>query len=212
MDLHIKAKMIRYAEDLTLNEFAENCGLSSALYGRIERNETHLSKKSQDKIEAGCERLGYKLLDDGVIKSQKTYIELSGANKMHALFDDIQSYIGHGGELLIDGADESKTPVEILSRVKELRANGMRMRHMVEEGDRHLRAPLNEYRWIPKHLFINQAIFIYLDNVALLSVQEDKIFIHRDKIMSRHLRNVFNERWDRYDQPDYTEADDVFDV
>lgn len=212
MELSIKAKMVRYGEDKTINEFAEICDLSPTGYGAIERRESEISKKAEQKIIRGLESLGWEILEDGVVKREKTFLTLSGENMIEQLFDDIERYLGSGGELLIDAADESKTPANVLETVQRLRKNGMRMRHLVKEGDRQLRAPLEEYRWIPEHLFINQAIFIYKNNVALLSAKEDKIFIHRDEVLSRHLRNVFNERWNLYKKPDYSERHDVFDI
>jgi hypothetical protein len=212
MELSIKAKMVRHGEDKTINEFAEICQLSPTGYGAIERRESEISKKAEQKIIRGIESLGWEVLDDGVVKRQKTYITLSGNDKVEQLFDDIKKYVGAGGELLIDGADESKTPQSVLETVQRLRKQGMRMRHLIKEGDRQLRAPLEEYRWIPENLYINQAIFIYKNNVALLSIKEDKIFIHRDEVLSRHLRNVFNERWNIYKKPDYTELKDVFEI
>jgi transcriptional regulator with XRE-family HTH domain len=212
MQIGTKFLMIRSAEGKNIKDFSEFCDLSDKNYGEIERNEKSPTPKSLEIINRAISKLGWDLIEDCVVKKEKTFISLKGDDRLQALFEDIESYVGEGGELLIDGADESKTPVKILETVRRLRKQGMTMRHLIKEGDHQLRAPIGEYRWIPQRVFINQAIFIYKNNIAILSENEETIFIHRDDALSRHFRNVFNERWEMYTKPDYSEVTDVFDV
>lgn len=200
-----KYKMVRYDIDKSINEFAEMCNLSPKNYGDIERQDIPLSSKSQEKIERTIRKLGYQLLENGVIKKEQSRIDLKGDNRYFELLEDIEDRCINSGELLIDGAVESKTPVEIMDRVTKMRQRGLKMRNLVREGDRDLRWPLEEYRWLPAKDFVNQVIFIYPDSVAIDSVNENIITIHRDRYLHLSLKKKFERDWENFEQPDYSE-------
>jgi len=212
MDFATKIKMIRYAEEKGIVEFAKLCNLSDKSYGDIERGETLISPKSQAKIEKAITDLGWELLEDGVVKRKKTFLMFEGPYRYFELFDDIVNNLKSGEELLIDGAVESKTPPNILEKVIKIRQNGIKMRHLIGEGDHKLKAPLEEYRCVPRDEFINQAIFLYEGSVAIDSLEEEKIVVLRDKNLFLFLKRRFESSWKRHPQPEFTEEKNVFPV
>ena len=212
MELGTKYKMIRYAEDKNISEFAEICSLSIQNYGEIERCEKAPSPKSIEKINQAVTKLGWEILDDGVVKREKTFLTFEGDYQFHELFNDIDRLLDTGEELLIDGAVENKTPNDILSKVIGLRTKGVKMRHLICEGDNQLKAPLDEYRCIPTQSFVNQSVFLYKNTVAIHSIEENKIIVLRDKNFHTFLRKRFETSWKQYQQPTHTEETNVFTV
>ena len=123
----------------------------------------------------------------------------------------ISSFVLHGGgELLIDGAVDRKTSPQIVAKVRELRAAGVRMRHLVCNQDRYLLGPVEEYRWVPENCFVNQVIFTYGETVAFALETEPKVLLQRDPHLAKYTRERFNLLWAILEQPDTSEADERY--
>ena len=205
MNIAEQARMVAAGKMLSIKEFSEICGLSEPLMGQIFREQISVTRKSEDKIVEGASKIGYKLTEDSIVKTDKKRIELKGDSRFLDLLNDIDAQINGDGELWIDGAVEHKTPDFIMDRVLELRDKGMRMRNLIREGDRKLKWPLNEYRWLPTSDFVNQVIFIYPNSIAIDDAEEETITIHRDRMLHLSQKKKFERDWRTFEQPDYSE-------
>jgi DNA-binding XRE family transcriptional regulator len=189
---------------------ADACGVSPRTITLIENEKQNPSQDTLLAIELAFDRAGVVFRDNGVLLEDRHMTVLEGASRLARLLDDVRFVLHGGGELLIDGAVDRKTPPPIIAKVRELRASGIRMRHLVCDQDRFLLGPVDEYRWVPANCFVNQVIFTYGDTVALALETEPKILIQRDPHLARYTRERFNLLWDILDQPDTSEADDRY--
>lgn len=193
-------------------DLARESGVSGRTINLIENEKQNPSQETLTSIQMAFDRAGVVFRADGVIIEDRRITVFQGSNCLMRLFDDIGFALQGGGELLIDGADEKVTPPDLVKKVAKLRSSGMKMRHMIRDGDRYLRGKTNEYRWIPERFFLNQAIFIYGNNVAFLAHDGNSVYVHRDSNLAEFLKNKFNLLWGILKEPDYSEAKDVFDV
>lgn len=200
--------LLRWSQD----DLAKQCGVSSRTINLIENEKQNPSQDTLLAIELAFDRAGVGFKDNGVFVEDRRITVLEGNNCLLRLFDDIGSALQSSGELLIDGADERVSPPALVEKVAKLRESGMKMRHMVKHGDRYLRGRPSEYRWIPEKFYVNQAIFIYGTTVAIFSDATQSVLIHRDAVLSDFLRNKYDLLWEMLEQPDYSEAQDVFRV
>lgn len=200
--------LLRWSQD----DLAKQSGVSGRTINLIENEKQNPSQETLLSIEMAFDRAGVSFRSDGVFMEERRLTVLEGNNALLRLFDDIGFALQGGGELLIDGADEKISPAALVKKVAALRQSGLKMRHMIREGDRYLRGKPQEYRWIPEKFFVNQAIFIYAGTVAILSAGTQSIFIHRDPDLSNFLRNKYDLLWEMLEQPDYSEAKDVFQI
>ena len=202
--------------DWSQADLAAASGLSLRAISQIENEKSNPAQATMTAIELAFDRAGVAFKDRGVFLVENSTKVLEGERRFQILFEDIAHVTaglnGPQAELLIDGADESLTPDYLVATVQMLRSKGLIMRHLVRHGDRFLRGALSEYRWLPEDSFINQSIFIYGGVVAIASVSEPKIFLHRDAHLAAFQRGRFDLLWGLLEQPDRTEAPHVFEL
>lgn len=191
-------------------DLARESGVSGRTINLIENEKQNPSQDTMLSIEMAFDRAGIVFRPNGVFVEDRRITVIEGNNCLLKLFDDIGFALQGGGELLIDGADEKMSPPALIEKVAKLRASGMKMRHMIKSGDRYLRGKPEEYRWIPEKFFVNQAIFIYAETVAIFSLSAQNVLVHRDADLANFLRNKYDLLWEFLEQPDYSEAKDVF--
>ncbi len=200
--------LLRWSQE----DLARESGVSGRTINLIENEKQNPSQDTMLAIEMALDRAGVVFKDNSVSIEERRLTVLDGSNCLLKLFDDIGFTLQGGGELLIDGADEKVSPPALVKKVAKLRESGLKMRHMIKYGDRYLRGKPEEYRWIPERFFVNQAIFIYGENVAILSATTQSVLVHRDADLAKFFRNKYDLLWEMLEQPDYSEAKDVFKI
>lgn len=194
----MKAKLVPAARGLlrwSQNDLAEKAGLTRNTVNNLE-NEEGVASESLLAVETAFHRQGVIFLEDGVRKLDLYTETLEGGNRHLRLFDDI--FLA-GDECLINGADESKTPPALVSKVRDLRGKGLRMRHIVKHGDTFLRGDVKEYRWMLEEFYTNQPSFIYGGTLALDT--PGKILLLRNPEIAEGQRLQFNFHWSVLEQP-----------
>lgn len=193
-------------------DLAERSGITQATVANIEVGKHRPSSTTLQRLIESFHGAGIEFLPDGVrlLESVRVY---SGKDAGVRLFDDVYYTLREtGGELLIGGADERQTREGVISAVRRIRDLGVRMRVLVEENNRHLMAPLEEYRWVPSTYFKNTPHMIYGDRVAIaLPVESiDVVHIFINRILADSQRRLFNFVWDNCVPPDSSEIDQVY--
>src|SRR5690606_16101752 len=84
------------------------------------------------------------------------------------------------GECLFLFADDRASTPEGNNRIRKLRNAGIRMRQLVQEGNRYLMGPVGEYRWVPREYFMNYVTLIYGDKVAVCADNNIRALIFAD--------------------------------
>lgn len=195
MEFGKKIAAIRGAEGLSREKFAELCSLSAMGIRDIEDGGS-CTDRSRSKIERAARRLGYKITETGIEQADLNTEILQGDDRLIELF----SQIPLKEECLINGADESKTPENLVMVVQGMRSKGLKLRHLIRQGDTCMRGTADEYRWVPAKYFTNLPRILFDETLALLG--RDRIILIHDPDLAEAERRQFNMLWDMLPQPD----------
>ena len=193
---------IRGAEGLSREEFANLSGMSVPGLQKIENGDS-CTDRTRRKITRAVADLGYRFTETGIEQIDLVTEVLTGEDRLLTLLADIGTT-----ECRINGADDSRTPPNIIQKVQEQRKQGLKMRHLICQGDTFIRGPLDEYRYVPKKFFTNQPRFIFGDSIAFLG--DDKVVIIHDKDMAEAERRQFDMDFSMLPQPEMSICEDRY--
>lgn len=196
-------KAARTLLDWTQDDLALRAGLSKFSVANLEVSRTTPQKATLDKIIKALELAGIEFIEDGVRLKKDTITIIDGEGWYLRLLNDVhQSLLNNENpELLIEFADESKSPVEVVEKIKAMRADGIKMRLMICEGDTNIMGPLGEYRYVPKKHFMNYVSLIYGDKVAICTEGNVRAIVIKDPLLAITRSNMFNLAWDILKKP-----------
>lgn len=182
----------------TREDLAKISDVSVSTISNIElgKQETPSGKTSERLVKA-FRREGVVFTDNGIEKKDSDIRFLEGGDWFLDLLEDVYfSLMDKGGELLVDMADDTKSPPDVIEMYRRIRKTGVTMRQTVEEGNTYLMGPVKEYRWIPQNRYKNWVTLIYGDKVAVSIDNDTKCVIFKDKDLSEYEKNKFDLIWD----------------
>lgn len=200
-------KAARTLLDWTQDDLANRAGLSKFSVANLEVARTTPQKATIDKIVKALELAGIEFIEDGVRLKKNTITIIDGGDDWYIrLLDDVHHSLlqEEHPELLLEFADESKSPNAVIEKVKAMREDGIKMRLTICEDDTNIIGPLDEYRYIPKNKFRNYVTLIYADKVAVNTENQLQAIVIKDKLLAETRRNTFNILWDFLEQPKKT--------
>ncbi len=211
------SKQIRAARaliNISQDELSEASGVGIATLRRIEAGDegtTHI----QEKIKRALHARGAVFTSDGVAFQQFPVFHTFGTTHEEAylaLLNDAHEHLltVKNPELLIKYADDRVSPPSVNAKYREMRAQGIAMRQMIQEGNEYIIGPLEEYRYIPKASFANRVTLIYGDRIANETADVHQGLIRLDALNADIERKTFNLLWDVLKQPERTVADERF--
>ncbi|MBL1146741.1 MAG: helix-turn-helix transcriptional regulator [Pseudomonadota bacterium] len=194
--------------DWTQEALAQEAAISKPSIVRIEKGQTNPEKATLDAIESAFNAHGVFITEFGVEHREVFQRYLSGKGWYLKLLEDVQRTVAkyHDPEMLIDSADDSVSPPEVVEKYKELRTNGIKMRQLVREGNTYLMGKIEEYRYIPEYFFNNHVTLIYGQKVAMKMSDNGCLIIKNEKL-SANMRNSFNYKWSKSEQAKESTAD-----
>lgn len=175
-------------------ELADHADLSNGAIQSIEAGKSGASRTIA-KITRAINRAGIVLTEDGVRKPDDTVTRMEGDLWFVDLLDDALHVLSKSKdkELLIFGGDNRISPPPVIEGFRRLRAAGVRIREMVEEGNTYLNGAEVDYRWIPSSFFKNFNTVIYGDRV--LNDFHTHGILFTNKQWAEAERNKFNLIW-----------------
>jgi len=202
----IQIHQIRAARSLldwTQDDLAARTGLSKFSIANLEGAKTSPQKVTIDKIIKSLELAGIEFIDDGVRLKKDSVVIVEGEDWFLSLLDDVHhSLLQHEHrELLIEFADESKSPLEVIEKINVMRNDAIKMRVLICEGDTKIIGPLEEYRYIPTAYFENYVSLIYGDKIAVCTEGNARAVVIKDPLLAKTRRNMFNITWGLLKQP-----------
>jgi len=197
--------------DWTQETLANEASLSKPSIVRIEKGQTNPEKSTLDAIETAFNTQGVFITEEGVEHREIFQRYLSGKGWYLKLLNDVHSTIAkyHDRELLIDSADDRVSPLEVIDKYKQMRADGIKMRQLVQEGNTYLMGDISEYRYIPEYFFNNHVTLIYGQKVAMKTSDTGCLIIKNEKL-SENMRNSFNYKWSKSEPAKESTANDRF--
>lgn len=215
MDFSDKLRAARALLNLRQEDLAEAADVSVPTIRRIEGGDAAINERTQSKLLRALGKHGISFTAKGIEKDDFPIYFTSGKSHEEAYLALLADAFEHlrtvrNPELLIMYADDSVSPPTVNDTYRRMRAEGIKMRQLIQEGNTYIIGPLNEYRYIPKHLFINRVTLIYGDRIANETGDVHHGVIRVDPLNARIQRNTFDILWATLPQPTETTADERF--
>ncbi|PJB71026.1 MAG: hypothetical protein CO093_06190 [Alphaproteobacteria bacterium CG_4_9_14_3_um_filter_47_13] len=217
-------KAARAMLDWSQKTLTERCGtVSEATIKLIETGKINSTPETLGAIQKTLEDAGIEFLPQQGLRFRDdllTVIEkdTKGDNAYLKLLDDIfYTMKGTYGEVLNSFIDNSLSSQQVIDREMMLRKEGIVFRNLVRHDDTYLLYPLDEYRFLPKGLYLNNPITVYGEKVAF-NVQnslhkntDDAIIIIKNSYIAEIKRREFEIIWKYCEQPTTTTAGVTYD-
>ncbi|MBI4030050.1 MAG: helix-turn-helix transcriptional regulator [Proteobacteria bacterium] len=196
-------------------DLADRAGLSQTGIARIENGAHKPNSQTLSKIIHALGKEGVTFTEKGLEKDDYPVYYTSGKNHEQAylrLLEDAYEHLRSikNPELLVMFADDSVSPPAVNGMYRRIRADGIKMRQLIKEGNTHIVGPLEEYRYIPKDFFINRVTLVYGNRIANESADVCRGVIRVDPVNANIQRNMFNVLWRVLKKPEETTADERF--
>lgn len=201
-------KAARSLLNWTQDDLALRANISKYSVANTEVERTTPQKATLDKIVQALELAGIEFIEDGVRLRKDSITIIDGDGWYLRLLDDVHHTLIHheNPELLIEFADESKSPPEVVEKVIAMRKDGIKMRLLICEGDTYIMGPLEEYRYIPKKNFMNYVSIIYGEKIAVCTEGNVRAVVIKDPLLNLTRKNMFNLAWDILKKPTKSDA------
>ena len=199
MDIVITGKQITAARSLagwTLAQLAEQAGLSRDAIMKIEREVVQPREGTLADITKAFAAAGIEFIAGGVRWTSDVIKTLEGDDAYLRTLDDLHyATQKKGGEVLFFCSDDRSTRPGEQEAEERIRANGVKFRCLIEEGNTFIRWPRTEYRYIPGRYFNHNLQIIYGDKVAQMIDGGKKVLIIHNASFATTARNSFNLLW-----------------
>lgn len=209
MDIANKIRCGRTALEWTRDDLSAHSGVSAAAINKIESRESTPSVRTLMALEEALNLAGVFFTPLGVEFRKHRVIQLHGDDWYLRQLDDVISELSKHPhkELLVLFGDDRKSPPAVIQKYREIRALGVQMRQLVEEGNEFLHGQIEEYRYVPKAHFKNWVSLVYGDKLALSVDSEKGSTIISDSDTADMERQKFDLLWSLLKQPKKSVAD-----
>jgi len=211
-----KGRYVRAARAMagwTLEEMSEKAGLGIVTLRDIENEKVSPRERTLSRINMALAKAGIEVTADGVREKREKAIVLDSENWFLDALDAIMLEASnnvprHKRELLVWYSDDRLSPPEVIDRYRAMRAAGITMRQIVEQGNTYLMGDVAEYRWVPKEDFENNVTLIFGGLVILDAKSEPASgVLINDMAAADQQRRIFNLLWKVLPKPEESLAD-----
>lgn len=205
-------EMIRSARgylNWSQHELGIRCNLSKVSLVGIESGKQKPNHETLKRIAGVFWNEGLVFLENGGFRVEKNLIQvLDGEDYYKGLFEKIKSFFEDNPEVekevLINGADERKSPEEVNNLKKYLTSNGVGIKYLVSDEKAVVTGNRNDYKVIDEHLFTltDSVVVTFGDNVAF-SVKDEKddrsrIILISSAYLAQGYKRMFNYLWSKF--------------
>lgn len=180
-------------------DLAGRCGVHVQTISNFEQDTGSPTQKTLKMIKQALESSGIDFTADGGVNPAHHIVRvLEGPDAYLQLLDDVLWSIRGKCELLKSGADERKSPKEVIEKNRVLRSAGISMRSLVACDNTYLMGALDEYRHLPPELSeIGDIKLIYGHRVAYSMPWVDipKVIIIHDPVIAAEQAKAFEYIW-----------------
>lgn len=197
----------------TQKELGEKCGMSSTAIANIEKELSVPTKKHLEKIQQVFNNEDIEFAESGgFIRYDDLSQVIDGKDSYLSVLEDVYLTLkGTKGEFLISGCDDRRSPPEVIAWYRDVfRKEGFKFRMLVRDGDTYLQGRLEEYRWMPKGLFVDSDCkVIYGDRLVYTISWKNvrKAIVIKDHYIAEEARRTFNYIWNISKRPTHSTSD-----
>jgi transcriptional regulator with XRE-family HTH domain len=200
----------RALKNWSQSELARRVSMATPSIGNIEAGKHSPSLTTQEAIREAFDKAGIEFIENGVRHKNDLIQVYEGPDCYLRLLDDMFLALSpEKGEVLFSESDESRSSPEVVEKLRAMRSAGISMRSLICDGDTFMMGPLEEYRWMPKNMFVDRDVkVIFDDRVAHLISWHDipKVIVIREYHIADEARRSFDYIWSHSAQPDSSSA------
>lgn len=191
-------------------EFAELATVSPATLAEIELGNNNPTHKTERLLLSALEKCGVEIRDGAVRRLNNRIRILDGDDCYIQLLDDVIDHMATQDRkevCLFYGSDSLSLPT-VIERYRQLKTMGVRIKQLVEEGDRYLSGDLHDYRYVPQAYFINRVAMVYGDKYAYVVKGSTKqVVLTHDAVLADMQRSQFSWLFSISKVPEVSDAD-----
>jgi len=197
----ISSSQIRAARALlgwSQKDLGAHSGVSPISIANIELGGKAPKVQTIEKIISAFDKAGIEFGEqDGLKRKGINVRTLEGEDWFNQALEDVYETLidNPAAELIVDMADDKKSPPDVINLYKKIRNAGIKMRQTVEEGNTYLMGPVSEYRWVPKAYFRNWVMLIYGDKIVMCLSEEKRALLIENKSLVQMERQKFDFLW-----------------
>ena len=183
-------------------DLADRSGVNCQTIIRIEKG-GNPNQTTKGSIRQTFELNNITLTDNAAIWEENKTTELKGDDWYMALLADIHTTLSNSDiyeELLLDGANDEKSPPHVIEKYDQMRSDGIVMRQLVAENP-YIIYPSDEYRCIPDAYFTNLLMVIYGEKIAIELGDHSGCTVYNDPALAMRMRKSFEAQWQMYKEP-----------
>ena len=208
-------RAMREACGWSQGQLAKKSGLTQPSISALEKGSVdNPNSQTISSIVSAFEAEGFFFTENGIEHRTTNTYTIEGEDCYLRLLDDAEKILPQTkGEILFSGANERRSPDIVIEKFNNMRKQGIKMRSLIEANDNYVMGDLNEYRWMPKNLFVDGDVkIIYADKVAYLVswLKIPKIIFIQDKVIAEEARRQFNYIWERLPSPKKTTSPKLY--
>jgi DNA-binding XRE family transcriptional regulator len=201
--------------NLGQQDVADAINVSGQTISDIENERTNPKAAILEKLQSFYEIRGLEFTSDGGIKKSHNLVKIyEGSDCYIRLLDDAHRILANKkGEICFSGSDETRSPPQIIKKFREMRADGIRMRSLIKNGDTFIMGNIDEYRWMDDEIFIDADVkIIFADYVAYLVswLDTSRVIIIVDPSIAQENKRIFDYIWKNSKTPTHSTAKETY--
>ncbi|MBN1783475.1 MAG: helix-turn-helix transcriptional regulator [Alphaproteobacteria bacterium] len=188
------------------HELGQRCNLSKVSLVGIESGRQKPNHETLKRIASVFWNEGLIFLPEGGFRVENNLVKILEGNDPYSdLLEDIEKTLKEEkGEVLFQGADESRSSESVVQKKRKLYREGIEFKHLIEEKNTYIMGDLEDYRWVKPDVFMNDDVtVIYNDKLAFVFYREGekKVMIIKDKVVAESHRKFFYKIWKNSEKP-----------
>lgn len=190
-------------------DLARRAEVTQVTIANIETQKTQASRNTIRRIESALQSQGVEFVGNGVKLSDYDLNHYVGDDAYVRLLDDVYFALNaNRGEVLFSGVDERKNVPGLVEKIKKMKAAGITMRLLIEDGNDYILGELKDYRQLPSQYFSNGVTVTYSNKYALAIYSENSMRVHvlNNAHVADTQRRIFQFLWDYGKEPQWSSA------
>ncbi len=197
--------------NLKQQDVAEGIGAAKMTVSDLENEKSQPKAHTVDMMRRFYESRGVEFTIDGGVRPSSNSIQIfDGPDCYFQFINEAHSYLAaRKGEILFSGADDRRSPPEIIEKFRTMKDDGIRMRSLIRPNDDYILGGPEEYRWMPADLFVEGDVkAIFEDRVAWLVswLNNPRVIMIKDPIIAQEATRTFNFIWSQSEGPTESSA------
>lgn len=201
--------------NLKQQEVSDATGVGVMVISDFENERTHPKATTVEALRRFYEGQGIEFSIDGGLRISQNSVQIFDGSDCYMKFvAEAHTHLARTkGEILFSGADDRRSPPEIIQKFRNMLSDGIKMRSLIRPGDDYVLGDPLEYRWMPEGLFVEGDVkAIFADRVAWLVswLDNPRVIMIKDPMISQDAIRMFEYLWSTAEGPQSSSAPEKY--